>query len=112
MSRAKVQEDSPGTWETRTAPPRRSGLWVTRGGPETSRPDWIPPLWSQAGDTNKEGGRWYRQTKATKCGGKAGGSLSTVVVPGRPANPTRGEPEEGRAVSGLWSRCWETRRMH
>lgn len=54
---------------------------------------------------------WYRQTEATKCGGKAAGSLSTGIVPRRPANPTRGEPEEGRAVSGLWDRCWETRRI-
>jgi hypothetical protein len=111
-SRAEVREDSPGTWEARTAPPRESGLWVTIGRePETSRPALIPPSWSWAGDTNKEGGRWYRQTEATKCGGKAAGRLSTAIVPMRTANPTRGEPQEERAVSGVWGRCWETRRV-
>jgi len=54
----------------------------------------IQPPWSLAGDTNKEGGRWYGQAKATKRGRMAGGSLSTDIVPGSPANPTRGEPEE------------------
>lgn len=71
-----------------------------RGEPETSWPVLIPPPGSLTGDTNKGGGRWYRQTKETKCGGKAGGSLSTAIVPGNPANSPRGEPEEGRAVSG------------
>src|SRR5512139_48949 len=111
-SRAELREDSPGTWETRTAPPRDSGLWVTIGmEPGTSRPALIRPPWSLAGDTNKEGGRWYGQAKATKRGRMAGGSLSTGIVPTSPANPTRGEPEEGRAVSGVWSRCWGTRGM-
>src|SRR5512139_376328 len=69
-SRAKVRGDSPGTWETRTAPPRESGSWVTIGmEPETSRPALIQPSWSSAGDTNKVGGRWYGQAKATKRSG-------------------------------------------
>jgi len=71
-----------------------------RGEPETPRPVLIPPSGSLPGDTNEEEGRWYCQAKETKCGGKAGGSLSTAIVPGNPANSTRGEPEEGRAVSG------------
>jgi hypothetical protein len=34
--------------------------------PETSGPVLILPLRSFTGDTNKEGGWWYRRTKATK----------------------------------------------
>jgi len=31
VSRAEVREDSPGTWETRTVPPRSDGLRVATG---------------------------------------------------------------------------------
>jgi len=113
LIRAEVREDSPGTWETRSVPPDKRGFRVTGGRrPRTSRPVLIPSLGSGAGETNKERGWWYCQAKETKCGRMALGSLSTGIVPMTTANPTRGEPEEGRAVSGLWNCCWETRGMH
>ncbi|MBW2154435.1 MAG: hypothetical protein JRH18_22565 [Deltaproteobacteria bacterium] len=54
MIRAEAREDSPGTWETRTAPSGETGcMGDHRGEPETSRPALILPLRSGAGDTNK-----------------------------------------------------------
>jgi hypothetical protein len=113
MSRAKAQEGLPrNLGDPNCSTGRIWSMGDHRVEPETSRPALIPPFGSGAGETHKERGRWYRQTKATKCGGKAVGSLSTGIVPENLANPTRGEPEEGRAVSGLWGCCWETRRVH
>jgi hypothetical protein len=66
----------------------------------TSWPGLIPFLGSGLGGTKKERDRWYFQTKETKCGRMALGSLSTGIVPMTTVNPTRGEPEEERAVSG------------
>jgi len=31
LSTAKVREDSPGTWETRSAPPGKGGIWMANG---------------------------------------------------------------------------------
>lgn len=38
--------------------------------------------------------------KETKRDGKGAGRLSTIIVPKRAANPTRGEPKEERVVPG------------
>ena len=79
---------------------------------ERPRPAMILSFGSFAGDTNKKRERWYRQAKETKRDGMAQGCLSTVIVPVTAANPTRGEPEEERAVSGLWNCCWATQGIH
>ena len=71
-----------------------------RGKPETSRPFvGSTPEYTQ-GDTNRRGVWWYRTDKETKRGGMGEGSLSIIIVPQRAANSTRGEPKEGRVVSG------------
>jgi hypothetical protein len=43
MSRAKVREDSPGTWEARTTPPVRMAHGWPTGGPGTAMPAQNPP---------------------------------------------------------------------
>ena len=63
-SMARVQEDSPGSWEIREVPPETRD----RGLPtQTVRAWYIRPL----GDTMRHEQtmeRWYSQAKATKCG--------------------------------------------
>ena len=39
---------------------------------------------------------WYRQAKATKCGGKGVGASEHLILPAKQGKPLRGDPAEGR----------------
>ena len=82
---------SPGTWEN----PVRSSANSRREIPGYQLPALAAHL--SARERKQRVHPRYRQAKETKCGGMAAGSRSTLIVPTKPGNWSRGtRPREGK----------------
>ena len=84
-SMACTHRDPPGTWETLPFP-----LEPTRSGVRETQPQLPRRRASRLAGIEPRSTEWYRQAKATKCGGRNDRESESPIVPTKPGNPPQG----------------------